>query len=165
MKNFYEIGKSSINDQLIEISHNNGDWIKYFNFEVKFVPSAILLQDDILKNISNYFNFHGGILKLDPYVNYVWHTDTNRGLAINLLLEHGQSLCMFSKDDDPVVKKFELLDYKPKTYYAFNTQQLHSVINLDKTRYLFSVEFELKKDQLSYESFLKTIGELKLLHI
>ena len=58
MKNFYEIGKSSIDDQLIKIAHNDDDWIKYFNFEVKFVPAAVLLQDDILKNISNYFNFH-----------------------------------------------------------------------------------------------------------
>jgi len=38
------------------------------------------------------------------------------------------------------------LKYEPETYYVFNTQVPHMVLNTTKPRYLFSVEF-LEKDR------------------
>jgi hypothetical protein len=64
------------------------------------------------------------------------------------------SNCLFSIDNKNITFNFLELNYKPHTYYAFNTKEPHSVVNLDKPRYLFSLEFNdssfTYKDLVSY---------------
>lgn len=76
-----------------------------------------------------------------PNTCYNWHIDTERSVGINMLLSDVNSKCLFSENPNSVVSEFEELVYEPNTYYIFNTQKPHSVLNFEGDRYLFSVEF------------------------
>ena len=54
-----------------------------------------------------------------------------------------------SKDSDDQFDHVELV-YEPKSFYLFNNQAMHTVINFDQPRYLFTTEFVDTKDILSY---------------
>lgn len=82
------------------------------------------------------------MLKTDPHQAYMWHRDENRGLSVNLLLTPGRcSHCLFDTPTNEYNLYFTELDYAPRTFYLFNTQIPHTVINFGEPRYLFSVEF------------------------
>jgi hypothetical protein len=99
-----------------------------------------------------------GIIKLDPYTCYDWHTDTRRGVGINMLLTtFDRSVCAFASNKEGTVFEIEELKYKPATYYIFNTQVPHTVYNFETTRYLMSVEFAKDKSELSFEDLLNDI--------
>ena len=85
-------------------------------------------------------NYRAGILRMDPYTCYNWHTDDDRKVSINLLLEHGKSHTVFGAVDSPNFK-VEELEYQAHTYYLLDVTKPHMVLNLDKPRYMFSVEF------------------------
>jgi hypothetical protein len=99
-----------------------------------------------------------GILRLDPHTTYDWHTDTRRGVCINMLLNNAQSNCLFSVGAALATHSFVELKYRLGSYYIFNNQVPHMVINFNESRYLMSVEFEADKNQLTYERLL---GEVK----
>jgi len=159
MKPFYELlNKSTITQGLLDIAHNTTEWIDYFNFKAKLVPPEVLFQDDFFRWAVKRYDFIAGILKLDPYTCYDWHTDTRRGVGINMLLTpHSRSFCAFAPDRDEQVFKIEELLYKPMTYYLFNTQVEHTVYNFEATRYLLSIEFAKEKHQLSFNDVLVDI--------
>jgi hypothetical protein len=159
MKPYYElINKSTITQSLLDVAHNSTEWIDYFNFKAKLVPPEVLFEDEFFKWLVKRYDFIAGILKLDPYVCYDWHTDTRRGVGINMLLTpHSRSFCVFGPDRDAEVFKIEELPYKPMTYYLFNTQVEHTVYNFETTRYLLSIEFAKEKHELSFEDLLVDI--------
>ena len=47
--------------------------------------------------------------------------------------------------------------YKENKFYLFNNQEYHTIINFDKNRIIFTVEFEKNKDELKYEDLLKYV--------
>jgi hypothetical protein len=147
--------KSTIASKLVDEAHSSSDWIDYYNFKAKLVPHEILFQDEFFKWLINRYDFIAGILRLDPYVCYDWHTDTRRGVGINMLLTpHSRSFCVFAPKKSDQVFKIEELQYKPSTYYLFNTQVDHTVYNFETTRYLLSIEFAKEKHELSYDDLL-----------
>ena len=159
MKPYYEIGKkSTILKDLEDFAFSPSDWLPYYNFDAKRIPPEIVFQDDFFIWLSHRYSFVAGILKLDPYVCYDWHTDTRRGVGINMLLTpFDRSICVFKVDLDQTVFKIDELKYKPGTYYLFNTQVSHTVYNFETTRYLMSIEFAKNKDELSFNDLLKDI--------
>jgi hypothetical protein len=87
VKPYYElINKSNITQSLLDTAHNSTEWIDYFNFKAKLVPPEVLFEDEFFKWLVKRYDFIAGILKLDPYTCYDWHTDTRRGVGINMLL-------------------------------------------------------------------------------
>jgi len=156
MKPYYEmLIKSTIASKLVDEAHSSSDWIDYYNFKAKLVPHEILFQDEFFKWLINRYDFIAGILRLDPYVCYDWHTDTRRGVGINMLLTpHSRNFCVFAPKKSDQVFKIEELQYKPSTYYLFNTQVDHTVYNFETTRYLLSIEFAKEKHELSYDDLL-----------
>ena len=67
---------------------------------------VIIFEDDFFKWLVKRYHFVAGILKLDPYTCYDWHTDTRRGVGINMLLTTNQrSFCVFTenKNNEDVV--------------------------------------------------------------
>lgn len=160
MKPYYEIGrKSTIYKDLQDFAFSPSEWTPYYNFDAKRVPPEIIFQDDFFIWLSHRYSFVAGILKLDPYVCYDWHTDTRRGVGINMLLTPPtqKNACLFKIDDTPHVFKIEELKYKPTTYYLFNTQVPHTVYNFETTRYLLSVEFAKDKNELTFDDLLKEV--------
>jgi hypothetical protein len=147
--------KSVIADELLDFATSTGDWHSYFNFSVAQVPFDIVFKDPLLKAVGSKYALAMGILRLDPYLTYDWHVDTKRGVCINMLLNDVKSNCLFSVGETEATHGFVELEYQPKTYYAFNNQVPHMVINFAEPRYLMSVEFQADKNELTYETFLK----------
>jgi hypothetical protein len=97
---------------------------------------------------------------MDPYTCYDWHTDSRRGVGINMILTpFMRSSSLFAPNKEGQVFKVEEVPYKPITYYVFNTQTPHTVYNYEATRYVFSIEFEKDKDQLTFEQLVKDIKD------
>lgn len=161
MASYYEIGrKSSIKDELFDIAITPGEWIKYYNFDARPIAPEVILKDNFLLWLAKRYNFISGVLKLDPYTCYNWHTDTRRGVGVNMLLTpNTRSYCAFGADPSKLVFKIEELKYKPNTYYLFNTQMPHTVYNFETTRYLFSIEFEKDVDNLSFEDLVNDVKD------
>lgn len=159
MKPYYEIGrKSTIKDEVFDFAISPTEWMPYYNFDAKPLPHELIFKDEFFRWLSQRYSFIAGVLRLDPYTCYNWHTDTRRGVGINMLLTpNTRSFCAFGVDSDQLVFKIEELKYKPNTYYLFNTQVPHTVYNFETTRYLMSVEFAKDKDQLSFNDLLKDI--------
>ena len=158
MKPYYEIGKkSTIFKDLQDFAFSPSEWAEYYNFDAKRIPPEIMFQDDFFIWLSHRYSFVAGVLKLDPYVCYDWHVDTSRGVCVNMLLNDVESKCLFSIEQGEITRTFKELKYKPETYYLFNNQVEHTVINFTQSRYLMSVEFEEGKDVLTFNNLLKEI--------
>jgi hypothetical protein len=149
-----------ISEKLLQLADNSDPWFDYYNFKVKPVPPDTLSDISLIKWLSLRYAFIAGILRLEPYVCYEWHTDTRRGVAINMLLNaDGLSHCVFSKDRGMATCTFQELKYEPDTFYVFNTQVQHTVFNFESPRYLLSIEFAKDKYELDYDRVLNDIKQ------
>jgi hypothetical protein len=158
MNLFYELPqKSSIAKELLHYAMNEGEWHEYYNFHAMQVPDELAFKDVTLRSLNHNHKLRVGILRLDPYVCYDWHVDTSRGVCVNMLLNDVESKCLFSIEQGEITRTFKELKYKPETYYLFNNQVEHTVINFTQNRYLMSVEFEEGKDVLTFNNLLKEI--------
>lgn len=144
------------------------DRLPWFEHEslwnLSLIPPTLLLENEALAKINEKFKIEGaGFIKMDPGECYKWHVDYSRGVAINLLMNHGlKSLCMFEKENlnDERIKYIEL-DYASHQFYLFNTQISHSVVTFNETRYMFTLQFEKQKEELTYYDILKYIKEIQ----
>ena len=159
MTPFYEIPvQSVIADKLLDFATTTGEWKPYFNFYAAQVPFDLAFGDPILYMLGMQHKLAVGIIRLDPHTTYDWHVDGRRGVCVNMLLNDVKSHCLFEVGHDEATHTFLELKYRLGSYYVFNNQVPHMVINFNESRYLMSVEFEADKNELSYEQLL---GEMK----
>jgi len=134
------------------------EWVDYYHFKALPLHEDWAL-DSWAKDLLARHPFQAGIIRLDPYVFYDWHIDTDRGVGVNMLLNaEGSSHCLFTrtlKRDSCIAhgsgtNNFVELEYASHTYYLFNTQTAHSVYNFKEPRYLFSMDFLEDRHTLSY---------------
>jgi hypothetical protein len=139
------------------IDNENSVWYPYIGWDVNLVPREVILEEPILSAINKKFIINrAAVLMSEPYQNYEWHTDQYRGVCINMLLSHDHmSHCLFGTRKNETNVYFHELKYQPSTFYIFNNQFPHSVINFDKPRYLFSLEFVDSVDSLLYPEVYK----------
>jgi hypothetical protein len=133
------------------------EWVHSYGFKALPLKKEQFLCDPLLKQIHDLHAFNAYILKLPPNYVYDWHVDSNyRGVTINMLLTpEVHSHCLFR------LYGFVFdLPYAKDTYYLFNSQVEHMVINFEKQRYLFSVEFDEEKTKLSYQTLAKELMDL-----
>lgn len=156
--NYYEIpNKSVIAKDVLDFALSTSNWQDYYNFKATRVPDEIISKDPFLAKLGRTHQFMAGIVGLDPYVCYDWHTDTRRGVGLNMLLTpQVKSNCLFAKGEGAQFE-FEELVYLPNTYYLFNTQTRHTVVNFAEPRYLFTLEFLADKDHLSFDALYHQI--------
>lgn len=132
------------------------EWVDYYGFKTLPLKKEQVLCDPVLKQIHDMHTFTAAVLRLSPNYVYDWHVDTNRGATINMLLTPEiHSHCLFRYYGFV----FEL-PYAKDTYYLFNTQVEHMVVNFDSPRYLFTVEFDEDKTKLSYRQLRAELAEL-----
>ena len=156
---FYEMPvQSTIADKLLDFATTTDKWQPYYNFYAVQVPFDLAFSDPILRSIGAKYPLAVGVLRLDPHTTYDWHTDTRRGVCINMLLNNAKSNCLFSVGKTEATHSFVELKYRLGSYYVFNNQVPHMVINFNESRYLMSVEFEADKNELTYEQLL---GEIR----
>jgi hypothetical protein len=73
---------------------------------------------------------------------YHWHRDNDIGCSLNMVLDVYNSHTLFTHSNPKQVYLEAIieLNYKPNTWYIFNSQEKHSVINLDdRARVLFTL--------------------------
>lgn len=135
-------------------------WFDYFSFNAKEIPVGWLRDTDFsLHALYDSHPFKAAVLYYEPYTLYDWHIDDRRGVTINMLIG-GEGHCLFrwpmeGAKTDSMVSSVAELDYDTDTYYLFNSQIPHTVINLDTPRFLFSLEFTEDKTQLTYDQLLR----------
>ena len=129
-------------------------WEEHFGFQAIPIDSEWIKKEHMLSQVNEVQPIKQlGLLKIPPKSFYNWHVDDYRQSCINLLISENfgrQSITVFGKEKngyyhDNIIE----LKYMPSTYYLFNNQVKHSVLNLDdKDRYLLSLYFE---EELPYE--------------
>lgn len=128
-------------------------WAKQYGLDIMVVSDEIWYKEPLLRTITQRFPIEVAfIIRSLPNNIYNWHTDGTRAASINLKLSlESPSHTMFGEPLDDWNDKFVELDYEFKTFYLFNTQHRHSVINFNSYRYLFSVQFGQTKDEITYK--------------
>lgn len=151
--------KSTIAKEALEYALTSTEWFEYFDFDVILLPEELIKKDAFLTEIFSQFKARAGVIRLRPNVCYNWHTDEERGVSINMLLTpEVRSTCLFAAGVGELTQfNIDELVYEPETFYLFNTQNTHMVINYDSPRYLLTVEFELDKTQLTFDDLLDKI--------
>jgi len=143
-------------------------WYDHFAFKAGPRPSGPLPLDKCfelcpeLVQINNIAEIqHIGVIKMAPGDFYKMHTDTVRGVGINMMVfdEHSSSLCAFVNRETFETEK---LDYQPNTMYLFNTQIPHTIFNFEGYRYMLAVSFLLPKELLPYRHIKKLIRKINL---
>lgn len=163
MNRYYkEIGYSPIVKDVQSLINDGSEWIEHNAFLAKPIPMHIYLKDPLLEFLANKHSLLVGILMMQSYQVYNWHTDGNRRCGINLLLSESPSHCLFTDDHTVLNSNVKELVYKPQAYYAFNTDIHHMVVNLDKPRYLMSVEIDGGVNTISYKELLKELLDYEL---
>lgn len=115
-----------------------------------------ILKDTTLRTIYEQYSFSPLIFKFEPFENYNWHKDITRGVSINLEIKAAKRQVMFGvKKNDAVMKITKFLNYSPNTYYIFNNQEYHNIINFEGERFLFTLDFIKNKDKLTYKDVLE----------
>ena len=134
--------KSQLVDSLWDLILDKENWHTYYSFTGKHVDKDLWEKDIFLKKLSEKYVLLVGILSVPPNTVYNWHIDVGnhcRKLGINMLLSNSPSHCLFTDNSDVVLSNTIELQYQPNTYYVLNTQQKHTVINLNTQRYILSV--------------------------
>ena len=135
-------------------------WKEHFGFEAFPVETCWIEREAALREIDKINPIKQlGLLKIPRKSFYNWHVDDFRQSCINLLVsKNHHSYSMFGKHKnnyyhDDIIE----LNYEPLTYYLFNNQEKHAVINLDnKDRYLFSLYF---KEETPYETLREKLKD------
>jgi hypothetical protein len=148
---FYKIETpcTIVDDVKKYIAENNitWTWVPYMTVSFDFqtnLGKLLTEKDSTLKMLST--NFVGSMLRLYKFPSmtcYDWHRDASIGCSLNMLLEDYHSLTLFIPSSqrkilNPVVS----LKYEKNFWYLFNSQVLHSVVNVDEEdRILLTMTF------------------------
>lgn len=153
--------KSTLSNKLKYVIQNvpKNSWVQYYNFEVLFLKKDFVEEDDFLRELAKNYSFDAVIVKMSPNSCYNWHRDTKRQCSVNMLIDGFDSHCVFSNDPEDVNIPVMELKYQPETYYAFDTQTPHMILNLNNPRYLFSLEFKDDDEKLSFSELIK-LGDI-----
>lgn len=148
----------TVKNELISlISTANWKYVPYFYVIDSIIPENIY-KDTFLNQLRNSFvNSYLNIYKIPPKTFYHWHTDSGSKCSVNMVLKDYKSHTIFS-DSGPYENRtydnnITELQYEPLSWYLFNTQYRHCVINLDETpRYLMTFRFP---QNITYHDLLK----------
>lgn len=143
---------SNLCNRILSTKEINWVSLSLLGMDLISVPVSRALKEPLLHKINSVFPIAKTLIFRTPaYQNYAWHTDRVRGASINLLISTNvKSHCIFGIPIDRYNLNFNELEYKENTFYLFNSQILHQVINFSEPRYLFTIEFVQDKNSLRY---------------
>lgn len=151
-------------EELLEYTRDNvqHQYTPFGGLSMLEIDSSIALLNPALSKIYSKYKFKSYIFRQDPYTNYLWHKDEWRGVTINQLLVSKNSHCLFGESQHRWVNSINEIPYHKDTLYLFNTQSMHTITNFECPRFLFSIDFELHKDNLSYDELYRFCETNKL---
>lgn len=152
---------TAIRDEIVEIIKNKEDWQPYYNFMAKQIPDEVVQKDPFLRDLYAIEPFVAGITMMNPMTVYDWHVDERRGVSVNMLIDSGFSLTLYTTYENNLVRPIRVAEYVPNQYHLFNTQMPHAVFNFDKPRYLFTLEFQKDKTEFGARDLLLVLSKLE----
>ena len=138
-------------DYLNKLVTKDHTWHKHFGFYAIQVDSTWITKDYALNCVNKLQPIKElGVLKVPANSFYNFHRDSLRLSTLNMLIIQKEGHCYFIESSDGYYSNLVELVYKPKTYYLFNNQAVHGVINKSEPRYMFSLYFvnEIKYQDL-----------------
>jgi hypothetical protein len=143
-------------DYIEWLINEDPEWQEHFSFDAFPIPLEFIDIEPALKKLDQIWPINRlGLLRISSMTVYDWHVDQEREACVNLLYSIGSnSHTLFGSQRDPYEKNVIELQYEPDTFYLFNNQVEHTVINLDGPRYLFSLYFEEEKDYHSLKQLI-----------
>ncbi len=140
---------SSLSDSLIQ----NDVWERNYGLDTCIISDKIWCKEPLLATLDNRFPIDFGFLiRIPPNTVYNWHLDGVRAAGVNLkLTQDTHSHTLFGEPLDDWNDKFVELEYDNNNFYLLNTQHRHCVVNFDKYRYMFSVQFAQTKEHITYQ--------------
>ena len=138
-------------------------WMLLHSFLVAKVPSELYSQDPFVSTVLEKFNGEAVILQMPPRAVYNFHTDFERSVSINLLLNNFD--CSHSFYKVPMTQQGKVssyidhiveIDYTPGQAYALNVGEQHSVINTGVSpRLVFAISIDKPVQYRDVVNFLK----------
>lgn len=163
---YFEISESYQNIDSVKkfIPTATWEWVPYMSVASNFHES--IQVDPFIKDIVEQFNGKFKLYKIPAKQVYHWHRDFKVGCSLNMVLEEYNSHSLFTLSErdkmsaegsttyvEPIIE----LIYKPETWYIFNSQERHTVINLDsRDRVLFTL---IMPKQTNYHDVLSWYKE------
>ena len=132
-------------------------WQEHFGFDCIEIDRSWIDKEPALKAVHSLHKIRQlGLLKVQAESMYDWHVDGYRQSCLNMLIsENHNSFTLFGRQRNYINKDIVQLQYAPNTYYLFNNQMEHCVINLDGPRYLFSLYFEEEASYLQLRTLME----------
>lgn len=125
------------------------------------VLQKLINENELLTKINNRFKIFGGFfMKTHPNTQIPWHYDyPRRGPVLNLMLNDAHSHSFFTRH---IIDTTDLVQckYDQGQFCLYNSDMVHSVINLDQIRYTISLWFVEGREELSWEEARDTILQM-----
>ena len=129
-------------DYLNELVNKEHSWETHFGFDAIQVDSRWIQVDHALRAVDKLQPIRAlGVLRVPPNSFYNFHKDSYRLSTINMLIKQEEGHCYFIEPKGEHYSDCTELVYKPRTYYLFNNQAIHGVVNKSKPRYMLSLYF------------------------
>jgi hypothetical protein len=138
-------------------------WVPFMNISTDFQKSLgleLVRQDELLSKLQSKFNAMMRLYMFPSMTVYNWHRDVNMGCSINLVMDDYSAHTLFNPSGQKeIIGKVVELKYEKNKWYLFNSQILHSVINVDhKDRILLTITFPKGVTYNDVFEFLKSEG-------
>ena len=109
------------------------------NFDV----DSIRRVDEFVNRACAQFSATPLIYRFPADTWYEWHVDAYNNCSLNMVLDDYDAKTIFKLgrlgDGSGSLYKTLELQYKPNTWYAFNSQKPHAIINGSQIRYLLTI--------------------------
>lgn len=140
------------------------DWEEYWGWRALKLDTESVIEGDLfLEWLHARHPFKAGILAMQPWSFYTWHTDGRRGVSVNMLVDprSGTHHSMFAlpRDKSHSTGRFIELIYEPNTFYLFDNQIEHAVYNFEGHRFMFSLEFDEDKSALDFYTLKSEVSQ------
>ena len=129
-------------DYLNELVDKEHRWETHFGFDAIPIDGRWIQAEKALRSVNELQPIRAlGALRVPPNSFYNFHKDSYRLSTINMLIRQEEGHCYFIEPRNEHYSDLIELEYQPRTYYLFNNQAIHGVINKSKPRYMLSLYF------------------------
>jgi hypothetical protein len=132
-------------------------WVPFMHISPNFQKTLgleLTKQDSLLSKLQNKFNSTLRLYMFPSMTVYNWHRDAEMGCSLNLVMEDYDSHTLFNPSDNKeIIDNVIELKYEKNKWHLFNSQILHTVLNLgSNNRILLTVTFP---KQVKYQEVLE----------
>lgn len=164
---YYKIEQEpSYLDQVKEYAKTaNWTWLPFMNISIGFQKTLglqLIKKDKMLSRLQSKFDAEMRLYMFPSMTVYNWHRDVEMGCSLNLVMDDYSAHTLFNPSDKKeIIDNVVELKYEKNKWYLFNSQILHSVINVDsKDRVLLTINFPKNVTYNDVADHLKSEGIL-----